>query len=188
MAKSWLDWFTRNSEGDWDRRAKSTPELPMLDPADFDPITGTLPWAKFTTILEAERLQFAGALLVIDLDHRSSQIEALSEESQKDVLPWLAQSIRQAIRFEDLVTHLYGYRFAVLLRGAAQEMAETVAGRILQSVDDTIFMTNAGISPLGVAIGGVTFDPLGGHQSDVVEVAFANLDHCGDRDRPIVIS
>ncbi|AVF02633.1 hypothetical protein C4375_02065 [Devosia sp. I507] len=188
MAKSWLDWFTGKGVDDWDRRAKSAPEMPPLDPEDFDPVTGAIHWAKFTRILEAERLQSAGALLVIDLNERSAEIESLAEESRKSVLPWLSQSIRHAVRADDLVTHLYGYRFAVLLRGAAQEVADTVAKRIRESVDDTIFMTNEGISRLGVAVGGVTYDPADEPKSDIIKAAFDNLGYAGKSEPFILIS
>lgn len=188
MTRSWKDWFTGRSAANWERRAGTAPQLPPLDPADYDPVTGTLHWAKFTTILEAERTHFAGALLVIDLDERSAEIETLAEESRKNVLPWLAQSIRQAVRADDLVTHLYDYRFAVLLRGAAQDMAETVANRIRESVDDTIFMTNEGIARLGVAVGGATYDPKAGLTTDIVSLAFDNLGKSGKGERSVLIS
>jgi diguanylate cyclase (GGDEF)-like protein len=138
--------------------------------------------------LEAERLQSAGALLVIDLDERSTEIETLAEESRKSVLPWLSQSIRHAVRAEDLVTHLYDYRFAVLLRGAAQEVADTVAKRIRESVDDTIFMTNEGISRLGVAVGGVTYDPAREKDNDIIKAAFDNLGNAAKSEPFILIS
>ena len=188
MTKSWLDWFTRNYGADWDRRTEPAADMPELDPADFDPVTGTLHWAKFTNILEAERSHIAGALLVIDLNERSSEIETLAEESRKNVLPWLAQSIRQAVRAEDLVAHLYDYRFAVLLRGAAQDVAETVAERIRESVDDTLFMTAEGVSRLGVAVGGAIYDPASKQKTDIVGAAFDNLSSASDRKRSILIS
>ena len=188
MAKSWLDWFTGKTSDDWDRRTKVIPEMPALDPEDFDPVTGAIHWARFTQILEVARLQSAGALLVIDLDERSTEIEVLAEESRKSVLPWLSQSIRHAVRADDLVTHLYGYRFAVLLRGAAQDVADTVARRIRESVDDTIFMTNEGISRLGVAVGGVIYDPTGGQDGDIIKMAFDNLGNAGRNERHILIA
>ena len=112
----------------------------------------------------------------------------LAEESRKSVLPWLSQSIRHAVRAEDLVTHLYDYRFAVLLRGAAQEVADTVAKRIRESVDDTIFMTNEGISRLGVAVGGVTYDPAREKDNDIIKAAFDNLGNAAKSEPFILIS
>ncbi len=188
MAKSWVDWFTGKSAGDWDRRAESAPEMPALGPEDFDPVTGAVHWAKFARILEAERLQSAGALLVVDLDERLTEIETLAEMSRESVLPWLSQSIRQAVRADDLVTHLYNYRFAVLLRGAAQEVAGSVATRIRESVDDTLFLTNEGISRLGVAVGGVTYDPARSTDSDIIKAAFDNLVNAGKNEPFILIS
>ena len=103
-------------------------------------------------------------------------------------MPWLAQLIRQAVRAEDLVAHLYDYRFAVLLRGAAQDVAETVAERIRESVDDTLFMTAEGVSRLGVAVGGAIYDPASKQKTDIVGAAFDNLSSASDRKRSILIS
>lgn len=175
MAKSWLEWIASKEDGGWDRREHPGPDLPPLEPADFDPVLGTLNWVKFTEVLHATRSQSAGALLVVDLDDRSTAIELIAEESGADVLPLLAQAIRQAVRADDLVTHLHGYRFGVMLRGAAQEVALSVADRIKESVDDTLFMTVAGIMKLGVAIGGVVFDSSGSQESDLVEEAAENM-------------
>lgn len=176
MAKSWLEWVAGMGDVSWDRRMRPAPDIPPLQPTDFDPLTGTLNWVKFTEVLEATRSQSAGALLVVDLDDRSSAIDMIATEHGADVLPWLAQAIRQAVRADDLVSHLHGYRFAVLLRGAAPEVATSVADRVRESVEDTMFTTVAGAARLGVAIGGVIFDSSGSREGDLVQSAAANLD------------
>ena len=175
MSKS-LDWLTGNAGVDGERRAKASPELPVLDPADFDPATGTLHWSRFMAILEAERSETPGALLMIDLNSGSGSTEALTGEFQGDVLPLLAQSIRQAVRAEDLIAHVAGYKFAVLLRGAEQEVAEGAARRIQESVDDTLFMTVAGILRLGADVGGALYVSPDRRHGEIVEAAKVNLD------------
>ena len=187
MAKSWLEWFASQDGDGWDRREHPGPDIPALVAADFDPVIGTLNWIKFTEVLDAARSQAAGAVLVIDLDDRSSVVEMVAEENGADVLPWLAQAIRQAVRADDLVTHLHGCRFAVLLRGAAQDMAETIAARIMESVEDTMFSTIVGNARLGVVIGGAVFDSNGSREGDIVDTAASNLEVALSADKRVKI-
>lgn len=175
MAKSWLDWLTGKSAGDWDRRKPAERELPAVRDVDRDPETGTMHWVQFTAILEAELKDHPGVLLVIDLDDRSAAIEAVADDNRADILPWLARSIEQAVRGTDLVAHLQGYKFAVLLRGASQDVASQVAARIRESVDDTLFMTASGIARLGVAVGGVSFPQAQAGEGGLLDAALADL-------------
>lgn len=187
MAKSWWELSEEEAEMERDRREKTAPDLPALQPSDIDPVTGVLHWARFTAILESAQGATAGAVLVVDLDDRSSMIEAIAADSGREIVPLLAQSIRQAVRADDLVAHLYGYRFAVLLRGAAQEVANTVATRIQESVDDTMFMTESGLSRLGVAIGGVVFGEASSGQASLIDAALANLGAAKSADGSVTI-
>jgi diguanylate cyclase (GGDEF)-like protein len=176
MTRSWLQWSADYEGGSGDRRQAPGSEIPALDPSDFDPVLGTLNWVKFTEVLDAARAQSAGAVLVVDLDDRSSVIQLVAGLAGEDLLPWLAQAIRRAVRADDLVTHVDGCRFAVLLRGAAQEVANAVADRIREAVEDTMFSTVAGSSKLGVAVSGVAFDSAGNRGGDLVDLATTNLD------------
>ena len=175
MARNGSDWFNRNEGADWNRRAGAAQKGLELEPADFDPAIGTLRWERFAAIMTAERERASGALLVIDLDNASARIEGLFENSQAEILPLLAQSIQKAIRAEDLLAHLDGYRFAVLLLGAAQEVAVDVTARIRQSVEDTLFMTDAGIAALGVAVGSALFAPAEPGPEDLLTQAMRRL-------------
>ena len=175
MARSWREWFTGKTSENWDRRSRSAPDSPPLEMGDLDPLTGTLHWVRFMAVLNTIQEQAPGAILVVDLDDRSTSINSIAGDDQADVLPWLAQAVRQAIRADDLVAHLQDYRFAVLLRGADQQMAGTVAARIQESVYDTLFMTAGGIVRLSVAVGGVTLLPEGDKQHDLVAAALDNL-------------
>ena len=187
MKKPWLDWFSGQTEGDADRRGKSASAIPTLDSADLDLATGTVVWPKFMAILEAEKAQLPGALLVIDLERPAADLASNTENGRAEILPLLAQAIKQAIRHEDLVTHVYDYRFAVLLRGAAQEIADTVADRIRASVDDTLFMSVDGILRLGVDVGGVVYLPTSARQDDIIAAAMTNLGAARSNDRHILI-
>lgn len=170
-----------------DRRVQAVPELPAIDPADIDPVTDTVRWTRFAGILSELQEQVLQAVLLIDLDERSAIIEAAGGGREADILPLLAQSIRQAIRAEDLISHLHDYKFAVLLPGAPPETASTIANRIQESVDDTLFFTGTGLSRLGVAIGGVVAAPEEGRQTDLIGAATANLGAAKSAQRHIVI-
>lgn len=176
MTRSWLQWSADYEGGSGDRRQNPGSDIPALDPSDFDPVLGTLNWIKFTEVLDASRSQSAGTVLVVDLDDRSSVIQLVADLAGDDLLPWLAQAIRRAVRADDLVTHIDGCRFAVLLRGAAPDVADGVADRIREAVEDTMFSTAAGSSRLGVAVSGVAFDSAGSREGDLVDMATINLD------------
>ncbi|SMQ60395.1 diguanylate cyclase (GGDEF) domain-containing protein [Devosia lucknowensis] len=188
MAKSWLDWITGKSEENWDRRSDEARDLPPIQAGDIDPTTGAVNWVRFAAILEGEQAVHPGVLLVVDLDDRSAAIEAIAEDHRADILPWLAQSIKQAVRADDLVTHLHGYAFAVLLRGAPQAIAAQLASRIRESVDDTLFMTASGIARLGVAVSGVSYPSEKAGEGGLIEEALDGLAEAKNSDSQIVIS
>ncbi|MBN9333054.1 diguanylate cyclase [Devosia sp.] len=165
MAKSWFSWFDGKNEDTADRRAVVPRPLIDIGPDDIDPITGALYWDRFQTMLDAEQAQAPGVLLVIDLSERSNRVRNDDHDKTAEILPWLAQAIRQAVRSDDLLAHVDGFRFAVLLRGAPQQAGQATCDRILESVDNTIFMTAGGISRLGVTIGGAVFETDGGREA-----------------------
>ena len=171
MKKSWFGWLTRNGDGEGERRKDVAPATVEVGERDLDPLTGALRWDRFMTIFNIEQAQGPGVLLLIDLGTTTEGIDANEWEEN---LPWLAQAIRQTIRSDDLLAHVSDYRFAVLLRGASQHLADAISRRILASVNDTIFMTAEGIAPLETSVGGASF--AGGERRDVVADAIANLD------------
>jgi GGDEF domain-containing protein len=171
MSKSWFGWLAGKGDDKVDRRKDVAPAAFEVTERDVDPLTGALRWDRFMTIFNVEQAQAPGALLLIDLRTKD---EGIDPNEWEENLPWLAQAIRQAIRSDDLLAHVSDYRFAVLLRGAPQHLAEAISRRILESVDDTIFMTADGLAQLETSIGGVSF--AGGVRRDVVADAIANLD------------
>jgi GGDEF domain-containing protein len=124
-------------------------------------------------VLEAEQARDRGVLLVIDLSTRSAGISSVMGHKEAEILPWLAQAIRQAIRNEDLLAHVDGYRFAALLPGAPQHLGASISQRILDSVDNTIFMTADGMTRLGVTVGGAVFEAA--DRRDAIGDALSNL-------------
>ncbi|WEK03738.1 MAG: diguanylate cyclase [Candidatus Devosia phytovorans] len=123
-----------------------------IRPEDFDPRTRTLKWDRFMAMIEAERDQGPGALLLIDLTDQSRMVAGAVPGAANDVLPLLAQALRAAIRADDLVAHSDGYRFVILLRGASEQVGKDVRERVIDSVEDTIFITHDGIMPIAVNV------------------------------------
>lgn len=184
MIKSWFGWLLGKVDGQGDRRKDVAPAAVEVGRRDLDPLTGELRWDRFMSMLNVEQAQAPGVLLFIDLSTSAGRIKATATERDEN-LPWLAQAIRQAIRSDDLVAHVSDYRFAVLLRGAPQDLGEAISRRILESVDDMIFMTDDGIVQLEMSIGGADFD--GSARRDVVADAIANLDQARKSGKQAVI-
>jgi len=152
---------------------------------DIDPLTSALRWDRFVVMLEAEQAQAPGVLLIIDLSAQSGSATEVAAQQREEVLPWLADAIRRAIRADDLLAHVDGYRFAVLLRGAPQETGAAIGDRILESVEDTIFMTAQGIVQLDVTVGGTAYQASS--RPTAVAAALANLDLARQASKPVLV-
>lgn len=174
VAKSWFGWLTGKSKKDERRRDKVPPAVMNISVEDIDPLTSALRWDRFAAMVEAEQAQAPGVLLIVDLSAHSGSATAVTGHNSAEVLPWLADAIRRAIRADDLLAHVEGYRFAVLLRGAPQEIGAAVSERILESVDDTVFTTAQGVVHLDVAVGGAVY--RASPKPSAVKAAMANLD------------
>jgi GGDEF domain-containing protein len=185
VAKSWFSWLTGKDDKGETRRADVPRAAIEITPQDLDPTTGALRWDRFVAMLDAERAQGPGVLLIIDLSARSGSVSAITGHRDEEILPWLAQSIQQAIRSDDLLAHVDDYRFAALLRGAPPEVASAISARILESVDDTIFMTSDGIVHLGVTVGGAVYAPAG--EGNIVDAAIDNLNVAKGSGRGVVV-
>lgn len=185
MARSWFGWLTGKRDEGVERRAEVPQAAVAVQPQDIDPLTGALRWDRFLSMFDTEQEQAPGVLLVIDLGTQSESIEMIASGKEGEILPWLAQSIRQAIRSDDLLAHVTGYRFAVLLRGARQDVGNAISERILESVDNTIFMTAEGIAHLEVTIGGVAYDQSSGRDS--YGEALDNLDQARSRGASVIL-
>lgn len=188
MVKSRSGQFGDGRSGDGERRSRPTLQPLDLQAEDLDPITGTLLWTRFADLLESETSSGpGGALLVVDLDRQGQAVANLAQGDQSEIVQLLAGAVRQAIRAGDLVTHLETCRFAVLLRGASQDIADGVAARIMESVDNTVFLLSQGIAQLSVAIGGVVFSHNKPASGDLLGSATANLDVASDAEARVCI-
>lgn len=158
MVKSRIGWFADRWRKAKDRRSRPTIRPLSISNQDLDPALGTMLWPRFIAMLDSEiAAGRPGALLVLDLDGKASSASDLVARNRQEILPLLAQAIRQAVRSGDLIAHLDACRFVILLRDAPQDVADQVARRILESVDDTVFLLAEGLVRLSVGVGGVAF-------------------------------
>lgn len=183
MVKSRFGWFADRWRKEKDRRARAAPDPLAIGADDLDPALGTLLWPRFTAMIDSEILAGSGgALLILDLDSQGRSAAVLVDRNRQEILPLLAQAIRQAVRSGDLIAHLDTCRFAVLLRGAPPEVADKVALRILESVDDTVFLIAEGLVRLSVGVGGVAFGSGTVDHRELLERAAENLERTRDLD------
>lgn len=183
VLKSRIGWFADRWGKAKDRRARPAAKSIALRTEDMDPALGTLPLTRFLAILDGEISSGgAGALLVLDLDGKARAAADLVARNRHEILPLLAQAIRQAVRSGDLIAHLDACRFVVLLRGAPQAVADTVARRILGSVDDTVFLVAEGLIRLSVGVGGVAFSSGTMDRRQMLERAAQNLERVAELD------
>ena len=159
-----------------ERRAEPARAPLNLNADDLDPVLGTLIWTRFASLVDIEKAgNGAAALLVVDLDAQSQALATDLGERRNEILPLLVSALRQAIRQSDLITHIEDCRFAVLLLDAPQEVAESVASRILEAVESTIFFVRQAIAPLSVHVGGAVFGQSQSDDADPFQRATANL-------------
>jgi GGDEF domain-containing protein len=178
MARSWFDWLTGKSDT-VDRRETVPAAVSVPSPADYDPLTGALRWERFLPLLEAEQAQAPGVMLIVDLAEHSHRL-ATSQCEDKEVLPLLASAIRQSIRVDDLLAHVEGHRFAALLRGASEEYGEAIKARVLESVENTIFLSDNGLVNLDVVVGSAPYSPL--ESGNLMSSAMSQLPRQQDAD------
>lgn len=181
MVKSRLGWFSHRWRKKKDRRSRVDPEPLPISAGDLDPVLGTILWPRFVEMLDSEvSAGRGGALLVLDLDSQGRSAAVLVDRNRQEILPLLAQSIRQAVRSGDPIAHLDACRFVVLLRGAPQEVGDSIARRILESVDDTVFLIGEGLVRLSVGVGGIVFGSGTGDRQELLERAADNLEGAMD--------
>ncbi len=127
--------------------------------ADHDALTGLLNRRSLERALEEHlarnrRLQPAGALLIVDLDHFKVVNDSLGHSAGDRLLTATARALSQRLRGSDVLARLGGDEFAVLLPTADQEQAVRVAEAVLARVRALEVVTPGGQSrPVSASIG-----------------------------------
>ncbi|MGD9601676.1 MAG: EAL domain-containing protein [Gammaproteobacteria bacterium] len=145
-------------------RKRSEDEIERL--AFFDPLT-LLPNRRYfkerldAAVALAQRREFAGALLYLDLDHFKKINDTLGHSAGDRLLVEASERIRQQLRQEDVVARIGGDEFVVMLGDLSMDaqhcaqQARTVANKIRAELsrpfmldDDELYVT----STIGIAV------------------------------------
>lgn len=122
-----------------------------------DPLTGLANRVLFNSELNRARLNLGRrpssvALLCIDLDRFKEVNDSFGHKAGDIVIAEVARRLKAACRANDTVARLGGDEFAVIMMDATPEGAATLAGRIVQVMQDRIDVS-MGLAQLGCSIG-----------------------------------
>lgn len=109
-----------------------------------DPLTGLPNRRQFIDSLTRDTLASKRAkqvaVLFVDVDHFKEVNDRLGHHAGDVLLRTIGDRLKQALREGDLVARLGGDEFAVLLNGADETDATTIASRMLQSARQPVFI------------------------------------------------
>jgi diguanylate cyclase (GGDEF)-like protein len=135
--------------------------------ADRDPLTGFfnhryLQERLAEEIVRAQRSRDPLAILMIDLDDFKLVNDTLGHLFGDEVLAWVAEQIRSALRLPDVAARFGGDEFVIILPATNAAGAREVGDRILAALDQAAFRApHRGPVPVGASIGVAVF-PLDG--------------------------
>lgn len=135
----------------------------LLFLAERDPLTGLFNRTRFDE--ELQRLQsrherdgaVSAALLYCDLDEFKVINDTYGHSSGDEVLKRVAQELRHLVRGGEVLARLGGDEFAILTTRIDRTGAETLARRMLQTVDDLSFEFQGQRHRIGASIGVALF-------------------------------
>lgn len=99
-----------------------------------------------------------GALLIIDVDNFKLVNDRFGHHNGDEALRAIATAIRGNVRETDLVCRMGGEEFGVFLPGLSPGLTLASAERIRMAVKSLEFRPEGVAFPLGVSIGGATFE------------------------------
>ena len=135
-------------------------EEQLTQQAFHDGLTGMANRALFRDRLEqalarSERSLNVLAVLLIDLDGFKQVNDSLGHDAGDQLLQAVAERFATEIRPSDTLARLGGDEFAVLIDGAHQSHAVTVAGRLLGSLSEPVWLADRELSvtaSIGIAL------------------------------------
>lgn len=147
--------------------------------ADHDPVSGLLNRRRFDQVL-AEHLREPtgngrGAVLMVDLDLFKQVNDTLGHAAGDRLIVRVARILRAELRSGDAAARLGGDEFAVLLPDAAAADAETVAGRLVRRIGESVAGLGDGHPPVTASIGVATVAAARAHGGDPLELADSML-------------
>ncbi len=136
-------------------------EFQLTRLAKFDPLTGEMNRAHLTETLEATldevtRFRESCGFLLVAIDRLGHLNEAYGFDVTDDLIAKVARRIRLHLRGKDHLGRISGNKFGVILTRCTPDELEIAAERLLASVRDETFATEAGPVAVTLSIGGVT--------------------------------
>lgn len=130
--------------------------------ADHDPLTHLYNRRRFQKELEniidiARQYGRSGALLYFDVDHFKYLNDTQGHQAGDRMLILISKKLRSILKRPDIVARLGGDEFAVILAEADEEIAISVAKRIINSVRSIESNVLGGAHNISVSIGIVIF-------------------------------
>lgn len=117
--------------------------------ASHDPLTGMSNHRAMHEFLnlrlaESQRTHAEIGLIMIDVDHFRSFNEEEGHDTGDQVLKLVAETIKSIVRPYDLAARYGGEEFTVILPGSGRESTHTIAERIRQKMESSLFETRSG--------------------------------------------
>jgi diguanylate cyclase (GGDEF)-like protein len=136
-------------------------EFQLMRLAKFDPLTGEMNRAYLTetlaaTLDEAVRFRESCGFLLVAIDRLGHLNEAYGFDVTDDLIGKVAKRVREHLRSKDHLGRVSGNKFGIILTRCSPEELAVAAGRLLASVRDEAFVTEAGPVVVTLSIGGVT--------------------------------
>lgn len=113
--------------------------------ADYDSLTGLINKRSFNTAMEEERKRVllekdTSALLFIDLDQFKYVNDTVGHAAGDRLLVQIAELLKKRMRTDDMVCRLGGDEFAVLARSVDRDGALEIAGSIVNTMQEFLFV------------------------------------------------
>jgi diguanylate cyclase (GGDEF)-like protein len=128
----------------------------------YDELTGHFNRSRLREELDrfmagAVRYKIPGALLVIGIDRLAAINEAEGYETGDAILIEVGQRIDRCVRGSDVVGHLGGDRFGVILGNCPEDDISAVADKVMGMVSQNPIHTPGGPRDITVSAGGLSF-------------------------------
>lgn len=130
--------------------------------SERDPLTGLANRRHFQAVMRqlAADGKLSGAVYLIDIDHFKRINDQHGHSAGDAVLIEVARRLRDTLREQDLIVRWGGEEFLVVTQSLASEQVETLARRMLGTLNQFPVVTGAGRVSVSASIGFATF-PIG---------------------------
>jgi diguanylate cyclase (GGDEF)-like protein len=155
--------------------------------AERDGLTGLFNLRTFKSLLAREHgLRARGgrggyAILLVDMDNLKALNDEHGHQAGNRAISTVASAIQRAIRNTDMAARFGGDEFVVFLPEATPEVAESVAQRIRNHVQKSLFPVGERLQRTSVSVGSASYPRDGAHEDDIVAAAV----HRSRRDREL---